>query len=120
VAVLYTDPNKLLTNAAKDSKQSIVQYLITWSYPIRKFNAIMRKVHKSSLHRLHIAHHFPKARFNQRYSLSSQHFILRRPSKQCYYQFDLNGDILKRNSCLVAVGVRLSFITRGQLGPQRH
>ena len=46
MAVLYVDANKLLANTAKDSKQYIVQYLLTWSYPIGKFNAIMRKVHK--------------------------------------------------------------------------
>ena len=101
MAVLYIDANKLLENKAKDSKQSIVQYLLTWSYLVRKFNPIMRKVHKSSLHLLHTAHNSPKARLNQRYSLSSQHFTLRRPSKQCYYKFELTEGISKRNSCSV-------------------
>ena len=113
MAVLYIDANKLLANTSKDIKQSIVQYLLTWSCPIRKFNAIMRKVQKSSLHRLHIAHHFLKARLNQRYSLTTASILLYEGPQKCHYQFDLNGDILKRNSCSVAVGVGLSFITRG-------
>jgi hypothetical protein len=50
--LVYIGANKLLANKSKDSKQSMAQYLLTWFYSIRKFNAIMRKVNKSSLLRI--------------------------------------------------------------------